>query len=87
MHFEFDAAKSQANLEKHRIDFHQTQTLWQDTDGLVAHSKYSNEPRQLLIAAREGKLWTAIFTERQDRVQLISVRRSRENERNAYYEQ
>jgi uncharacterized DUF497 family protein len=40
-----------------------------------------------IIAQREGKLWTAIFTERGDVARIIRVRRSRENERGAYYEQ
>jgi uncharacterized protein len=86
MDFEFDLAKSRANLKKHGIDFEQAQTLWQDAEALEVPSKYAREARKLWIAAREGKLWTAIFTERAGRIRIISVRRSRENERNAYYE-
>ena len=33
-----------------------------------------------------GKLWTSIYMEREGKIRIISVRRSRENERNAYYE-
>jgi hypothetical protein len=87
MRFEFDAAKSKANLAKHGIDFDRAQALWRDVEGLVVPSQQQKEPRKLLIAQREGKLWTAIFTERGDAVRIISVRRSRDNERNAYYEQ
>ena len=86
MIFEFDPDKGQANLEKHGIDFEQAQTLWRDPDGLDVPSKYPQECRRLKIAAREGKLWTAIYTAREGKVRIISVRRSRENERNAYYE-
>jgi uncharacterized DUF497 family protein len=84
--FEYDPEKSRANLEKHGIDFEQAQTLWQDPDGLDVPSKYPRETRRLWIAAREAKLWTAIYTAREGNVRIISVRRSRENERNAYYE-
>jgi uncharacterized DUF497 family protein len=87
MHFEFDAEKSKSNLTKHGIDFEQAQTLWRDADGLAVPSKYSGESRMLWIAAREGKLWTAIYTEREGKIRIISVRRAHENERNAYYEQ
>lgn len=87
MRFEFDAAKSQANLAKHGIDFEMAQDLWRDVEGLVVQSRYDKEPRKLLIAQREGRLWTAIFTERVGAARIISVRRSRDNERNAYYEQ
>jgi uncharacterized DUF497 family protein len=87
MNFEFDPAKSEANRKKHGIDFEQAQTLWQDPEGLEVPSKYPDEPRRLWIAGRQGKLWTAIFTKREDKIRIISVRRVRENERNAYYEQ
>jgi len=86
MRFEFDAAKSTANLAKHGIDFAMAQDMWRDVEGLVAPSRHPQEPRKLLIAQREGKLWTAIFTERGDAVRIISVRRSRDNERSMYYE-
>ena len=87
MLFEFDPKKSQANLLKHGIDFEQAQTLWRDPGGLYVPAKHPQESRKLWIAAREGKLWTAIYTERAGKTRIISVRRSRENERNAYYEQ
>jgi uncharacterized protein len=86
MVFEFDAHQSKANLAKHGIDFVQAQTLWRDPDALEVPSNHAGEPRRLWIAAREGKLWTAIHTEREGRIRIISVRRSRESERNAYYE-
>ena len=87
MRFEFDAAKSKANLAKHGIDFEMAQDLWRDVEGLVVPSGYPKEPRKLLIAQRDGKLWTAIFTERGGAARIISVRRSRDNERSVYYEQ
>jgi hypothetical protein len=87
MGFEFDAAKSRANLAKHGIDFEMAQELWRDVEGLCMPSRYSKESRKLLIAERDGKLWTAIFTERGDAIRIISVRHSRENERRVYYEQ
>jgi uncharacterized DUF497 family protein len=87
MRFEFDAAKSKANLAKHGIDFEMAQDLWRDVEGLEMPSRYPKEPRKLLIAQREGKLWTAIFTERGDVARIISVRRARDTERSVYYEQ
>lgn len=80
-------AKSKANLAKHGIDSEMAQDLWRDVEGLVAPSRYPGEPRKLLVAQRGGKLWAAIFTERGDAIRIISVRRARDNERTAYYEQ
>jgi hypothetical protein len=87
MRFDFDASKSKANFAKHGIDFEMAQELWRDVEGLVVPSRHSREPRKLLIAQREGRLWTAIFTERGEATKIINVRRSRDNERMAYYEQ
>ena len=87
MRFEFDTSKSKANLAKHGIDFEMPQALWRDVEGLVVPARYPNEPRKLLIAQRESKLWTAVFTERDDAIRIISVRRSRDTERSAYYEE
>jgi uncharacterized DUF497 family protein len=86
MRFEFDPAKSAANKAKHGLDFHEAQALWSDPDALEVPARSEAEVRKLLIARREGKLWAAIFTERDERIRIISVRRARTNEA-ALYEQ
>lgn len=86
MDFEFDAAKSKANHEKHRIDFGDAQQLWDDEDRLEIPARTEDEPRYMLIAAREQKLWAAFFTYRKGRIRLISVRRTRKEEKELYYE-
>ena len=43
--FEFDPAKSLANLAKHGIDFEQAQALWQDQDYLKISARTQDEPR------------------------------------------
>jgi uncharacterized DUF497 family protein len=40
MRFEFDAAKSKANLAKHGIDFAMAQDLWRDVEGFVLPSRH-----------------------------------------------
>lgn len=59
--FEYDAAKSLSNLEKHGIDFDQAQNLWLDENRVVIKALISDEPRLLLIAKYAGKHWTAVF--------------------------
>jgi uncharacterized DUF497 family protein len=86
MDFEFDAAKSRANHEKHGINFVEAQQLWEDEDRLEIPARTEDEPRYVLIAALGQKLWSAIFTHRQGRVRLILVRRVRKEERELYYE-
>ena len=82
--FEFDAAKSQANLEKHGIDFEAAQTLWTDPHLLEIRANSEDEPRFLLIGKIGEKHWSAVVTYRQGRIRLISVRRSRRKEVELY---
>lgn len=84
MEFEFDPEKSRANQEKHGIDFLQAQLLWNDPDYIEFPLKMSDEVRFLVIGQIEGKLWSGIITYRGDVIRIISVRRSRKEERVLY---
>jgi uncharacterized DUF497 family protein len=86
MIYEFDEAKSVANLAKHGLDFSEAQKLWQDADAVELPARSDGEERKMLIAKSAGKIWSAIFTERENRIRIISVRRARTNEE-ALYEQ
>ena len=85
MDFEYDPAKSAANVSKHGIDFDQAQALWDDPWMLEAPAKTEGEPRFLSIGRIEGRHWAAIWTPRGDAVRIISVRRARKEEI-GYYE-
>lgn len=82
--FEYDNEKSQANLEKHGIDFKAAQALWNDPDLLEFPAKSDNEPRFLVIGRMEDKHWSAVVTYRHSKIRLISVRRSRKKEVDIY---
>lgn len=82
--FEFDEQKSAANKVKHGIDFVEAQQLWDDPYILEIRAKTVDEPRFLLIGRIKGKLWSAIATYRNDRIRIISVRRSRKEEVELY---
>ena len=84
MQFEFDPNKSESNRIKHGIDFMQAQRLWEDPDRLVVPAKTQGEPRYLMVAKMDGRHWSAIFTPRGDKTKIISVRRSRSEEEEAY---
>jgi hypothetical protein len=86
MEFEFDPNKSVLNQEKHGIDFVEAQLLWQDLLQLELPARTKSEARYALIAKLQGKIWTAIFTRRNQYICLISVRRARKIEEAAYYD-
>lgn len=82
--FEFDETKSTANTEKHGIDFRTAQKLWDDPDLLEIGAKSEGEPRFLVIGRIGEKYWSAVVTYREERIRIISVRRSREREEELY---
>jgi len=84
MDFEFDEQKSRANLRKHGIDFVEAQALWADADLLEIPARTEDEPRSIVIGRIQDRHWSAIITRRNERIRIISVRPSRDEERALY---
>jgi uncharacterized protein len=84
INFEFDEAKSQANLLKHGINFVDAQDLWNDPSLLEIPAKTEDEPRYLMIGLINEKHWSAVITYKGTVIRLISVRRSRTEEVTLY---
>lgn len=84
--FEYDPAKSAANLAKHGIDFETVQALWADARRLEIPARSLDEARFATIGRIERRHWTVIFTRRDDRLRLISARRARKEEAALYEE-
>jgi uncharacterized DUF497 family protein len=84
LEFEFDPAKSASNLDKHGIDFTAVQALWEDPMRVETPARTADEPRWLVIGQIEGKHWSAVVTYREQRVRIISARRSRKEEAALY---
>jgi uncharacterized DUF497 family protein len=82
--FEYDPIKSEFNREKHGIDFARAQLLWTDERRIVVPARSTTELREAIIATLDGVHWTAIYTMRGQAVRIISVRRSRDEEREGY---
>lgn len=85
--FEWHAAKAAANLKKHRVPFEEAMTIFSDEMALtvpdMVHS--GSEDRSLGIGRSErGRLLTVCFTERKDRIRIISARLAERWERREY---
>jgi len=78
--FEFDEAKSRANAVKHGLDFLAAQALWLDELRIEVPARTEDESRFLVIGQIAGKYYSAVITYREQRVRIISVRRSRQEE-------
>ncbi len=84
MDFEYDRVKSASNKKKHGIDFIEAQVIWTDIDRLEIPGVSEDEPRVLIIGKISDKCWTAVITYRNDRIRIISARRSRVGEIKLY---
>lgn len=85
MRFEFDQYKSSKNKEKHGIDFYEAQNLWKDPFRVEIPAKYVDELRILVIAEFNNVIWSAVITYRDHKIRIISVRKSRKNEKEIYH--
>ena len=87
MEFEYDNNKSRINKEKHGIDFEKAQSLWDDDNALIIPANImDDEMRYALISKLDEKCYVAIFTLRNEKYRIISVRRCRKNEERNYEE-
>lgn len=84
MPFEWDSTKSIANQGKHGIDFETAKRLLSDENRVEIHAAHPVEDRWIMIAKKDEKLWTAIYTFRGNTIRIIPVRRSREKEMDLY---
>jgi hypothetical protein len=84
MEFEFDPRKSRSNKKKHGIDFEEAQALWDDLDLIAVPARTSDESRYLVVGRIGETHWSGVITYREDRIRIISVRRSRDEEIEIY---
>ena len=84
MEFEYDENKSKTNKKKHGIDFVDIQELWSDENLIEIPAKNLDEPRYMAIGQIKEKHWLVIIAHRNEKIRIISARRSRSEEINLY---
>jgi hypothetical protein len=87
--FEWDPRKAAINAQKHGVTFDEAPTVFADPFGRIVddprHSR--GEARFVLLGHSESdRLLAVMFTERGDRIRLISARRATRRERQDYEE-
>jgi uncharacterized DUF497 family protein len=85
--FEWDASKAESNLKKHGVSFKEAATAFGDPFSLTIHDPdHSDEEDRLVLIGEtyERRLVVVVFTERDDRIRLISVRLATRRESRAY---
>ena len=84
MKFEWDEDKSRINRAKHGIDFETARDLWLDENRIEIHAPHPLEDRMIIIGKCQDKLWSVVYTMRDDAIRIISVRRARKREASLY---
>lgn len=87
--FEWDSAKAWLNQAKHGVTFAEAQSVFGDPlGGIVDDPRHSSgEQRLVLIGMSERqRLIAVMFTDKSDRIRLISARQVTRAERRAYEE-
>ena len=81
--FQWEAAKSEANLAKHGIDFDDASSVFYKPN-VVLQSNRNREERWIAVGEIESELFAVIFTYRNGEIRIISARRARKNEERTY---
>lgn len=87
--FEWDPRKATTNARKHGVTFGEAATAFGDPFGLIVDDpRHSGpEPRSVLLGySQASRLLAVMFTERGDRLRLISARTATRRERRHYEE-
>ena len=85
-HFEWNEAKAEINLAKHRVSFETASRVFDDVFAVygIDFDSDPSEIRYLITGMVNGILLTAIYTERGDRVRIISARKATASEGREY---
>jgi uncharacterized DUF497 family protein len=83
--FEWDINKNIKNQEKHKISFEKAIELFDTSDCILKAKTIEDEERYAIIGIIDKKCYVCIFTFRNDKIRIISVRRCRKKEEE-YYE-
>ena len=88
--FEWDDAKAEANLRKHKVSFAEGQTVFNDLYSIVESDEGHalDEARWTATGLSEqGRVLLVVFTMRGERSRIISAREPTPAERSAYESQ
>jgi uncharacterized DUF497 family protein len=90
LEFEWHNAKAEANFRRHGVSFDLAKTIFRDPfaiEFLDDRLEYGEE-RFVMIGMAEGKVLLFVaYTEREERIRIISARRATQNEQDDYFQQ
>ncbi len=88
MVFEWDEDKNRLNREKHGISFEVAAKVFDDDNYIEMYDfEHSTDEDRYIAIGRVRDILFVVFTERRERIRLISARIATLSERRLYYDQ
>jgi uncharacterized DUF497 family protein len=88
--FEWDSRKAEANLRKHGVSFEEAQTVFTDPLSITLPDPDHSEDEKRFIdigMSDNRRVLVVVYTERDQRIRLISARQATPAERRQYEEE
>jgi uncharacterized protein len=85
--FEWDPVKAAANIRRHGVSFDQAALAFRDlfsVEWIDLRESYGEE-RVILLGTSQGQILTVVYTERGERIRIISARRATKDEQDRYF--
>lgn len=89
MEFEWDVNKAASNEIKHDVSFEEAKTIFSNPLAVIfVDEEHSDEEKREIIVghSNNNRLILVIFTERSNKIRIISARKATPNERKDYEE-
>jgi uncharacterized protein len=89
LQFEWDSEKAAANLKKHRVSFEEAETVFGDPGEMTVFDEDHSEEEDRYISmgiSNLGRVLVVSYTDREDRIRIISARVANKTERKLYEE-
>ncbi|MGA2904489.1 MAG: BrnT family toxin [Candidatus Korobacteraceae bacterium] len=90
LRFEWDKVKAEANLRLHGVSFDSARTTFKDVFAVERQDDREDyrEPRFVTMGkAENGVILVVVYTERENRIRIISARRATRFEEEDYFRQ
>jgi uncharacterized DUF497 family protein len=90
LEFEWNEAKAKANFRRHGVSFDLAKTVFKDPFAIefLDDRDEHEEERFVIIGVAEAKVLLFVaYTEREERIRIISARRATQYEQDDYFQQ
>lgn len=85
MDYEWDEEKAASNIQKHKVDFADAATVFEDEQALTIEDEDPDEERFVTMGRDAlGRVIVVVYTWRGDLIRIISARKATPQEREVY---